>query len=149
MAAELVVRPSLRKAKLSLAPCFLFFCFTVWLWQSAATAWWIMLVGLLPFIGPALTWLDSRRTLLTVEDGVVRYRHGLISESTRSIELAKIQDIRVERSLSQRLWGIGTLVLETAGETSRLALADIDRPQQVADWILNASRKIGRGPVNA
>ncbi|MBI5283270.1 MAG: PH domain-containing protein [Candidatus Solibacter usitatus] len=150
MPAELTVRPSLRRAKYSLALCIIFLCLVIWFWLAVMpdAKWWILGVGALPFLGPLLAWLDSTRTLMVVDDGIIRYRHGLVSQTTRSIELRKIQDIRVERSLSQRLWGIGTLVLETAGESSRLSMADIDRPQQVADWLLNESRKRGLGQAN-
>ncbi|MBI5084693.1 MAG: PH domain-containing protein [Acidobacteria bacterium] len=150
MPAQLTIRPSLRRAKFSLALCIVFLSFIVWLWLSVMpdTKWWILVVGVLPFLGPLMSWLDSTRTQLAVEDGIIRYKHGLVSQTTRSIELRKLQDIRVERSLSQRLWGTGTLVLETAGESSRLAMADIDRPQQVADWLLNESRKRDLGHAN-
>ena len=50
-----------------------------------------------------------------------------------------MQDVRVDQSLPQRLAGVGTLSIETAGEASRLAVGDIDQPQVLADEIMRRS----------
>jgi uncharacterized membrane protein YdbT with pleckstrin-like domain len=57
------------------------------------------------------------------------------------MELAKVQDVTVNQTLGQRLLGTGDLSLETAGETSRIVIQSIDRPQEAADHILELSRK--------
>lgn len=146
MAEVLNIQPSLRRAKFSLVVCVLFFGLVIWFWQAVVptAAWWIVLVGILPFAAPALAYVDSIRTRLWLDDGLVRYRHGFLVQTTRAMELSKIQDVRVERTLSQRMWGVGTLILESAGETSRLVVVDIDNAQQTADAILRASRQEGR-----
>ena len=84
----------------------------------------------------------ARRTLntLIVSDGRLRYESGLLSKTTRSVELAKLQDIRVDQTLGQRLLGIGDLSFETAGGGSRIVIVSIDRPQQAADQILALAR---------
>ncbi len=56
------------------------------------------------------------------------------------MELAKVQDVRVDQTLGQRMLNIGDLSLETAGETSRIVMQSIDRPQEAADHILELSR---------
>lgn len=143
MLTPILIRPSLRRAKLSFAICLIFLGLVIWLWLKLVpdAAWWITLVGVLPFIAPVLAWLDSLRSELKVENGVVRYRHGLLNHTTRAMDLRKLQDVRVHRTLSQRMWGTGTLVLETAGETGMISIADIDSPQKYADVILEASRE--------
>jgi len=142
---DLTIRPSLRKAKFSLILCVLWFIAVLAFWRYVVpdAHWAIMVVGILPLIGPLLSWLDASRTTLTISDGTIRYKHGLINQSTLAMHLKKLQNVFVERSLSQRLWGIGTLVLESASENGRIAIADVDRPQQIADLILNASRQEG------
>ena len=84
----------------------------------------------------------ARRTLtkLTVLNDSLRYECGLFSKTTRSIELAKVQDIRVDQTLGQRFLKIGDLSLETAGGTSRIVMLSIDRPQEAADHILKLTR---------
>jgi uncharacterized membrane protein YdbT with pleckstrin-like domain len=62
-----------------------------------------------------------------------------MAKSTRNISLPKVQDARVDQSVMQRMFGIGDLSIETAGEASRLTIRNVDQPQQVADEILAAS----------
>ena|ERR1019366_6695201 len=81
-----------------------------------------------------------RLNTLTVADGRLRYESGLLSKTTRSVELAKLQDVRVDQTLGQRLLSIGDLSFETAGGGSRIVMVSIDRPQQAADQILELSR---------
>jgi uncharacterized membrane protein YdbT with pleckstrin-like domain len=78
---------------------------------------------------------------LQLEDFRIRFESGLVSKSTRIMELRKVQDIRVNQSLIQRMIGTGDLSIETAGESSRLEMLNIDNPQAVADKILEASHQ--------
>ncbi len=56
------------------------------------------------------------------------------------MELSKVQDVRFDQTLGQRIIGTGDLSVETAGETSRIVMASIDRPREVAEHILELSR---------
>lgn len=88
----------------------------------------------------AIRQLQRRLITLTITGDRLRYQAGLLSKTTRTMELAKIQDVRVDQTLGQRLFNIGDLSLETAGETSRIVIQSIDRPQEAADHILELSR---------
>ena len=57
------------------------------------------------------------------------------------MEIKKVQDVRVDQSLGQRILGVGDISIETAGESSRLTMVSIDRPQAVADKILEAAHQ--------
>lgn len=72
------------------------------------------------------------------------HEEGFLSKSTRSMNIAKVQDARVEQSVGDRLLGVGTLTLESAGETGRLTMTNIDQPQRVADHILLLARQSQR-----
>ena len=78
--------------------------------------------------------------MLTIAGGKMKFEQGMLSKSTRNLELAKIQDVRVDQSLGNRLLGLGDLTLETAGESGSLTIRKIDRPQQVDDQILELAR---------
>jgi uncharacterized membrane protein YdbT with pleckstrin-like domain len=67
----------------------------------------------------------------------LRYETGGFSKSTRTLQLSKLQDVRVDQNLTQRMFGVGNLSLETSGEASRLTLEDVDNPQALADDLLN------------
>jgi uncharacterized membrane protein YdbT with pleckstrin-like domain len=80
-------------------------------------------------------------TTLTVSGGKLRYQSGILSRSTRTMEIKKVQDVRVDQTLGQRMLGMGDISIETAGETSRLTMTSIDRPQAIADEILEAAHR--------
>jgi uncharacterized membrane protein YdbT with pleckstrin-like domain len=78
-------------------------------------------------------------TRLHLEDYRLRFESGLFTKTTRIMELRKVQDVRVEQNLFQRMLNTGTIAIETAGESSGIVMVNIDRPQFVADTILHAS----------
>lgn len=87
--------------------------------------------------------LKRRFITLTLDADRLRYEEGFLSKSTRSLNLAKIQDVRVDQTVAQRLLSVGSLTMETAGETGRLTMPNIDNPQQVADHILALAKQGG------
>ena len=89
--------------------------------------------------------ISRQFTRLTVTTERLRYECGILSKATRTMELAKVQDVRVDQSLGQRLLSLGNLSIETAGETSRLTIANIDQPNQVAERILDAAHHPAKG----
>ena len=84
--------------------------------------------------------IRRRLVKLTILDDRLRYEAGLLSKTTRTMELAKVQDVRVDQTVGQRMLNIGHLSLETAGETSRIVMPSVDRPHEAADRILELSR---------
>jgi uncharacterized membrane protein YdbT with pleckstrin-like domain len=109
---------------------------------------WAMAVPVLLLIWPAKRHVRRQFIQATVAGDKLRYDVGVLRKSTRNISLPKVQDVRVDQSVTQRIFGVGDLSIETAGETSRLSIRNIDRPQQVADQILAASHgAAGGGPV--
>ncbi len=59
---------------------------------------------------------------LTIAGDKLRYETGLASKSMRIIQLPKVQDVRVLQSFWQRIFGVGDISIETAGENSRLVV---------------------------
>ena len=84
--------------------------------------------------------IRRRLVKLTILDDRLRYEAGFLSKTTRTMELAKVQDVRVDQSVGQRMLNIGNLSLETAGESSRIVMPSVDRPHEAADRILELSR---------
>lgn len=84
-----------------------------------------------------------RRNLvkLTFHGDHLTYDVGLLSKSSRTLDLTRVQDVTVRQSLGQRMIGVGTLTLETAGEGSRLIVSNLDGPLQLRDYILTIAQK--------
>jgi uncharacterized membrane protein YdbT with pleckstrin-like domain len=147
---EFLVRPTMKFVKLS-------YCF----WLGAGAGMAIYNWGYRPAPRPgfefllalpalAILWTAARHiarhfVTLTIDAGRLRYEAGILSKSTRTLEVSKVQDVRVEQSMGQRMFGVGSLSLETAGETSKLTIADIDRPQEIAEKILDAAHRAVAG----
>jgi uncharacterized membrane protein YdbT with pleckstrin-like domain len=85
--------------------------------------------------------LQLRYTKLSISAGKLRYETGMLSRSVRNMELSKVQDVRVQQSFMDRILDLGTISIETAGETSSLTMRGIEEPQQVAEYILEAAAR--------
>lgn len=95
----------------------------------------------LVFVPVLLRALRRQFTTVTITGDRLRYESGFFSKSTRTIQLPKVQDVRVDQRLGQRMFGVGNLSIETAGEASRLTIPDVDNPQALADAILDHTDK--------
>lgn len=100
---------------------------------------WLPLATLLLLYVPLRSWIAQRTVKATISGDKLRVETGFFAKSTRIIQLSKIQDVRVNQSLSQRLFNVGDVAIETAGEASRLVLPHFDRPNLIAEEILAAS----------
>jgi uncharacterized membrane protein YdbT with pleckstrin-like domain len=118
------------------------------LWAEQYPHHWVMILPPLVLLWPAARWLRRQAVRTTVAGDRLRYETGLLSKSTRTIQLSKIQDVRIEQRLSQRVFSVGNLSIETAGEASRLTLDNVDDPHRLADEIMNRSQAgQSAGPV--
>lgn len=98
--------------------------------------WWSPLVLCILLLWAMTRHMKRLAMKLTVSLDKLRFETGILAKSTRTIQLSKVQDVRVDQSLKQRMVGVGTLSIETAGEASRLVIHDIDQPQTLADEIM-------------
>ena len=99
---------------------------------------WIPSLAALLLLWPLERQMRRYAAKVSITGDKLRYETGFFSKSTRTIQLSKIQDVRVDQSLSQRIFGVGNISIETAGESSRLTVFHIDHPQHVADTIMHA-----------
>jgi len=105
-----------------------------------ANFWWLLIVpAFLAFI-VMTRHIEKLRMKLEITGDRLRFETGFLSKTTRTMELIKVQDVRVDQSLGQRMVGIGDLTFETAGESSRIVMRSIDRPQLAADHILEMAK---------
>jgi uncharacterized membrane protein YdbT with pleckstrin-like domain len=102
--------------------------------------WWTMLVPGFFMIIVLYRHMKTLRMKLEILGDHLRFQSGFLSRTTRTMELVKVQDVRVDQSLGQRMVGIGDLTFETAGESSRIVMRSIDRPQLAADHILELAK---------
>ncbi len=79
------------------------------------------------FVRPLLVWLS---TVHAFTDRRIITRYGIITRRGHDIPLSRISDVQVERHLSDRLLGCGTLVIGDASPDGAVALPDIPRVRE-------------------
>ena len=102
--------------------------------------WWLLIVPGFLILWVITRHMKQRLIKLEIFSDRVRYESGLLSKTTRTEQIVKLQDVRVDQSLGQRMMGIGDLSFETAGSSSRIVIRSIDRPQFAADHILELAK---------
>ncbi len=107
------------------------------------SAWqpWIPWLPMLLLLWPAKRHPLNRLTKMTILDDKLRYERGLLSRTTRTILISRVQDVTVHQRVGQRIFGVGDVSIETAGEASRETIFNIDQPQEIADLINQHSQK--------
>jgi uncharacterized membrane protein YdbT with pleckstrin-like domain len=86
----------------------------------AAFAWFVA--------RPYLTWFTTHFVVTTRR---VLMREGLIARKGRDIPIFRINDVTFEHTMVERLFGAGTLVVESAGERGQVTLHDIPHVEDV------------------
>ncbi len=148
-----VIRPSMKQVKLWYGVALLVILIAVvvhlrYLMPRRDLPWvrqpWLPAAAALVLLVPLRRHIRRHFEKMTITGDKVRYEVGLFSKTTRSVQLSKVQDVRVDQSLGQRLLGVGDIASETSGETSRLGMANLDHPQAIADDIIAASEALGK-----
>ena len=143
---DMVIRPTLKMVRFLHWVAFLAaLAILIYIQNTPASHdWWWLVFPALIFVYATFLQIRRRFTTMTVLGDKLRYESGVFSKTTRNIVVAKVQDVHVEQTLAQRMFNVGNLSIETAGETSRLTILGIDYPQEVADQILDASHGGGQ-----
>lgn len=140
--ADIVIRPSMKFIKAGYVITLLVVAAGVVLTyrqQPESYPTWLPALWLLLFLWPIKRHIQRQAVKMTISGDKLRYETGLASKSTRIIQLPKVQDVRVVQSFLQRIFGVGDISIETAGEYSRLLVENLDKPQQLAEQITDAS----------
>jgi uncharacterized membrane protein YdbT with pleckstrin-like domain len=106
------------------------------LWRDQFPSW-VMALPPLILLWPLARWMKWRSVLIVVTGDRLRYEKGLVSKDIRNLELSKIQCVNVRQSLMQRLFYVGTIGFETAGQGTWTPMPHVDNPQQLADELMN------------
>ena len=77
---------------------------------------------------PYLRWATKHYVVTTNR---IVLREGVVARNGRDIPLNRINDVTFSHSVLERLFGSGTLVVESAGERGRVVLADVPTVEQV------------------
>ena len=102
---------------------------------------WIVAIPALALLFPIRMHLKRRLVSMRLHDNHLTLENGFFSRTRRTVDMAKIQDVTVKQSFGQRLLGVGDLMLESAGEAGAMGIRNLDRPREIADAIINGSKR--------
>jgi uncharacterized membrane protein YdbT with pleckstrin-like domain len=96
-------------------------------------------------------WL-RRSTHYVLTNYRVLVETGVLSKSSKSSQLDKINDVSCTQSVWGRMLGFGDVVLETAGEMGATRLASVPEPiemqKAILDAVARARHEIGQAPAD-
>jgi uncharacterized membrane protein YdbT with pleckstrin-like domain len=101
---------------------------------------WLYAIPLIFLLPPVKMQLSRRLITLRLQNDHLTLESGLLSRTRRTVDTAKIQDVTVSQSVGQRILNTGDLTLESAGESGRISIRNLDRPRVIADAILNSAK---------
>jgi len=102
---------------------------------------WVTAILLIVLLPPVRMHLRRRLITLRLHDDHLTLETGFLSRTRRTVDMAKVQDVTVRQTLGQRMLGVGDLMLESAGESGRMAIANLDSPREIADVIIESSKR--------
>jgi len=145
---DIVIRPSLKLVWAAYAAISLLVVASFVLYSMdvyGAVHWGVALLPALLLLWPLKRHIQSRFTRLVLSGDKLCYETGVLARSKRLIQITKVQDVRTDQTLTQRMLVMGNLSLETAGETSRLVMKNVDSPDRVAEDILHIAHANAEG----
>ena len=96
-------------------------------WATYASVAVYVLVVVFAVLLPFLRWLTAT---YTITDRRIVTRRGIINKTGHDLPLRRINNVNYERSLTDRMLGCGTLILETAAGQP-LMLPDVPKVERV------------------
>lgn len=88
-----------------------------------------------PFLGLPFTF-----TVYTIKEDLVTIDQGLLNRKENDCYMYKIQDVTLESTLLERIFGLGTVVCSTGDVTHpKLQLSHIKNAKAIKDFILEQS----------
>ena len=92
-------------------------------------AWYLALVAVLRFTVLTILWWIER---IVITDKRVMLAEGIITHNVGMMPLSKVTDLTFRRTLGGRMFGYGTIVVESAGQIQALNEIDyLPRPEEI------------------
>lgn len=108
-------------------------------WRDQVGAW-VMALPPLILVWPLVRWLKWRTVRIVVTADLLRYEQGFFSHYERNMELSKLQCVNARQTFKQRLFNVGAIEYETAGQGTWTPMIHVDSPRQIADELMKRAQ---------
>jgi len=100
----------------------------------------VLAVLLIPAFGLGLIilliwYLKCKAALLEVKNGEILYETGLLSKERTEVSVASVRTVKIKQSFMNRLFGVGTIEIFTAGDTPEFTARGLPDPHKLRDII--------------
>lgn len=120
----------------------------VGLWAGLSAGIGVAIAAVIVVVTLGWTLLETIRWKYTITNRRVFVRHGLVSVNEQTARLERVQDVTLRQSLFDRLFGVGRLVIDTAGsEGGALEFKALTQPTHVREVLDAAVRNEQRDDV--
>lgn len=108
--------------------------------------WFIFSVLLIAAFGLGILillywYIKTRATALTVTEHEIMYEKGILSKDRTSVSLKHVRAMRVTQGFLNRILGVGTVEISTAGDEPEFEAKDMPDPHQIREAISRAQAK--------
>jgi uncharacterized membrane protein YdbT with pleckstrin-like domain len=107
--------------------------------------WFILCVLLIAALGIGIVillywYIKTRATALTVTDQELMYERGILSKDRTSVSLKHIRSVNIAQGFVNRIMGVGTVQISTAGDEPEFTIADMPDPYVIQEAITKAQK---------
>ncbi len=99
--------------------------------------WIALAVSAVFFIRPIYHHVKHHQTVYKLTTVKVEIKSGLFSKTSRNIPLRHIQDVTVSQTFSERMIGVGDVVIDSAAVGGKILMPNIKDPRKYSELILN------------
>jgi len=83
-----------------------------------------------------LTWhLKNKASKLSVNDNEILFEKGLLSKERSEVNLASVRTTKVKQSFFNRIFGVGTIEIYTAGDSPEIIASGMPDPNKIRELI--------------
>jgi uncharacterized membrane protein YdbT with pleckstrin-like domain len=105
--------------------------------------WFIFSVLLIAAFGLGILillywYIKTRATALTITQNEIMYEKGILSKDRTSVSLRHVRAVRVTQRFINRILGVGTVEISTAGDEPEFEVRDMPDPHEIREAISRA-----------
>jgi uncharacterized membrane protein YdbT with pleckstrin-like domain len=85
-------------------------------------------------------YIKTRATALTVTDNELTYERGILSKYRTAVSLKHVRSVHITQGFVNRILGVGTIQISTAGDEPEFTIADMPDPYVIQEAITKAQK---------